>query len=128
MLKSEFEERVSMSVTTEEYWHINEVYNNSDLDKDEFCKLWVKMNLTRVNKAKAAAKARSEHEALQDKAWNILAKYYGGDYSPASKVLTKREIAFCKSIGITIDDLDNSCRSTLFYEVKWQLRNFCKSA
>lgn len=33
-----------MSVTPDEYTHIEEVYMNSDLDKDEFCKEWAKMN------------------------------------------------------------------------------------
>ena len=130
MLKSEFEERVSMSVTTEEYWHINEVYNNSDLDKDEFCRLWVKMNQNRVNKAKAEAKAKAEQEALRDKAWEIISKYghIWNSQQPASKFLKKRERLFCDMIGIEIRDMENPYLSTTLSTVIYQLRNFCKAA
>ena len=51
MLQSEFEARVKMQVSCEEYQSINEVYNNSEVDKDEFCAIWVKMNRTRVKRA-----------------------------------------------------------------------------
>lgn len=45
-----------MNVSAEEYSHIEAVYMSSDLDKDEFCKLWVKMNHKRVSDAKAEQK------------------------------------------------------------------------
>lgn len=41
-----------MNVTADEFAHINEVYMNSDLDKDEFCKVWAKMNKSRVQRHK----------------------------------------------------------------------------
>ena len=72
MRQSEFETRVHMNVTAEEYSHIEEVYMNSDLDKDEFCALWVKMNQTRVNNAKAERKAAEEEQAKQENLWNTI--------------------------------------------------------
>ena len=58
MKQSEFETRVHMNVTAEEYSHIEEVYMSCDLDKDEFCKQWSKMNQSRIKKAKEEAKAK----------------------------------------------------------------------
>ena len=130
MMQSEFQERVQMQVSPAEYAAIEAVYNESDLNKDDFCKLWVKMNQTRVNKAKAEARARAEKEALRDKAWEIISKY-GGVWNcqqPASKFLKKRERAFCESIGIKVRDLENEYISTTLSTVIYELRKFCKAA
>ena len=56
MTKQEFENRTNVQVSLEEYGHIEAVYMASDLDKDEFCKMWREMNKSRVNKAKEEAK------------------------------------------------------------------------
>ena len=130
MMQSEFQERVQMQVSPAEYAAIEAVYNESDLNKDDFCKLWVKMNQTRVNKAKAEARARAEKEALRDKAWEIISKY-GGVWNcqqPASKFLKKRERAFCESIGIKVRDMENQYLSTTLSTVIYELRKFCKAA
>lgn len=42
MMYNEFVERTGMNVNSAEFDAIIEVYNNSDVDKDDFCKLWVK--------------------------------------------------------------------------------------
>jgi hypothetical protein len=42
MLQKEFEERVGMKVTPYEYGVIETLYNDSDLEKDEFCAKWKK--------------------------------------------------------------------------------------
>ncbi len=130
MMQSEFQERVQMQVSPAEYAAIEVVYNESDLNKDDFCKLWVKMNQTRVNKAKAEARARAEKETLRDKAWEIISKY-GGVWNcqqPASKFLKKRERAFCESIGIKVRDMENEYLSTTLSTVIYELRKFCKAA
>ena len=74
MLQSEFEARVKMQVSCEEYQSINEVYNNSEVDKDEFCAIWVKMNRTRVKRAMEKRKKAEELMALKDKVWDIYMK------------------------------------------------------
>ena len=56
---NEFTTRTSVNVTTEEFEAINIVYLNSDLDKDEFCKMWSKMNASRVAAAKKAAREQA---------------------------------------------------------------------
>lgn len=48
----EFVERTGVYVSIDEFNTIVEVYNNSDVNKDEFCKLWAKMNFARVKAAK----------------------------------------------------------------------------
>lgn len=59
---NEFVERVGMEVSSSEFEIINEMYTFSDVDKDEFCKLWAKMNFARVKAAKEQ-KAKEEKEA-----------------------------------------------------------------
>jgi hypothetical protein len=57
MMYGEFVERTGVYVGIDEFNTIVKVYNNSDVDKDEFCKLWAKMNFARVKKEKKEAKA-----------------------------------------------------------------------
>lgn len=64
MTKQEFENRTNVQVLFDEYEHIEVVYMASDLDKDEFCKMWCKMNKSRVNKAKEEAKEAKRIESL----------------------------------------------------------------
>ena len=64
MTKQEFENRTNVQVSFDEYKHIEAVYLASDLDKDEFCKMWCRMNKSRVNKAKEEAKEAKRIESL----------------------------------------------------------------
>ena len=63
-----------VEVSNNEFWAINEVYNNSDLNKDEFCKMWCKMNKSRVELAKMELKRRQKHNLYK----HILTKWYDG--------------------------------------------------
>ncbi len=64
MLQHEFESRVGIEVSASEYASIEQVYMASDVEKDEFCKLWVKMNKNRVARIKAERKAQAEFKAM----------------------------------------------------------------
>lgn len=75
MLKQEFEERVQMKVSLLEYRAIETVYNGCDFGKDEFCKMWVKMNKSRVEEAKNRRKAAEKEEVLRTKLYGIYEKY-----------------------------------------------------
>ncbi len=76
MLQSEFTERTGMNVSSDEFEVINEMYNYCDVDKDEFCKLWVKMNINRVNAYKEQkAKEAKRQKAIND-LWNVYGKYF----------------------------------------------------
>lgn len=71
MTQQEFTTRTKVEVTADEFEAINVVYMNSDLDKDEFCKLWRKMNASRVKQAKEQQAKISERLANQDKLFNL---------------------------------------------------------
>ncbi len=128
MLQSEFEARVKIQVSCKEYQSINEVYNNSTLDKDAFARLWVRMNKERVDEAIAEAKEKARLSALKDKAWDIIANFRDDTRKlgmAASKCLNKKQRTFCESIGIKIRDIeDNPYMSTTLSTVVYQLRRF----
>lgn len=42
MLQQEFFERTGVNLTGEEYAKVEAIYNSVQMDKDEFCKLWLK--------------------------------------------------------------------------------------
>lgn len=56
MTKQEFTNRTLVEISEVEYEAIEIVYINSDLNKDDFCKLWCKMNASRVKAVKYAIK------------------------------------------------------------------------
>ena len=65
MTQKEFQDRVKMQVSAGEYTAIEVVYMNSDLEKDEFCKMWAKMNAKRIAAYRKAEKEKQEkHERI----------------------------------------------------------------
>ena len=42
MLQSEFVDRTKVSLTGEQYKEVEHIYNSVEMDKDEFCTLWLK--------------------------------------------------------------------------------------
>lgn len=72
MTQQEFFERTKVQVSDNEFWAIHSVYAYSELDKDDFCKMWCKMNATRVKAAKTQIKRQQREEAYK----NILNKWY----------------------------------------------------
>lgn len=66
MTQKEFYQRTGVEVKSYEFDAIHTVYMMCDLDKDEFCLMWCKMNYNRVAEAKAEAKARAKKEAQKD--------------------------------------------------------------
>ena len=74
MLHSEFTQRVKFEVSNEEFEAINVVYMASDLDKDEFCKMWCRMNAKRIKAYKEEQKANENKEEFLKKIYNIYYK------------------------------------------------------
>lgn len=64
MLRSEFEQRVNYKVTEEEFKSINEMYMDTDLDKDDFCLLY---NTSKVITQKVADVARERKQFREEK-------------------------------------------------------------
>ncbi len=48
MLQSEFYERTKVTLTGDEYADVERMYNSVQMDKDEFCKLWLKSRDSRL--------------------------------------------------------------------------------
>nr|UWF88956.1 MAG: hypothetical protein [Bacteriophage sp.] len=64
MLRSEFEQRVNYKVTEEEFKSINEMYMDTDLDKDDFCLLY---NTSQLITKKVADVARERKQLREEK-------------------------------------------------------------
>lgn len=64
MLRSEFEQRVNYKVTEEEFKSINEMYMDTDLDKDDFCLLY---NTSKVITQNVAYVARERKQLREEK-------------------------------------------------------------
>lgn len=134
MTQQEFQTRVQLEVTADEFYHINEVYMNSDLDKDEFCKLWVKMNQARVNKAKAEAKAAEAEAKVRERLYNIINRNYEGAYNQfAEDHFNETQQNLLAEVGIQMYNervepyfghtvRDPKLVSTILYEIKKYLK------
>ena len=66
MTQQEFTQRTMVEVSNQEYEAIEVVYLNSELDKDEFCKMWCKMNPNRVKNAKVEKIMREKEIAYKE--------------------------------------------------------------
>lgn len=130
MTHQEFTSRTLVEVSTEEFWAINEVYNHSDLDKDEFCKMWCKMNSSRVADAKAQIKAQAEQERIFSKTHAIILKltcnnnafgttwYYN---IPATKILNASDRKFLDEQGFAYKSNEYG-GTVLPYELVYDLK------
>ena len=128
MTQQEFFNRTGVEVSNDEFWAINEVYNNSEVGKDEFCKLWCKMNPARVQKAKIERKWK-EREAsykcvLQKwyEKWNRNNQKYNEYYftKMAYTKLSNNEVKAMSFAEISLDDV----LSNVHYKVGHYLGNF----
>lgn len=90
-----------MEVSSKEFDSINEVYMNCDLDKDEFCKMWIKMNKTRVAKAIAERKEAEKREADRERAFELYNSLsLLNDSKLTCLCVSDKEESFLKSIGV----------------------------
>lgn len=129
MLQQEFQDRVKIKVSAQEYAAIEVVYMNSYLEKDEFCKMWTKMNAKRIAAYRKAEKEKKEkHELISLLAstrelLRELAYRNGWDASP-KQVLTSKVIKALDKADIYISEYNyvKGCTdlkpiSTLIYEI-----------
>lgn len=130
MTKQEFTQRVGMQVSAEEYSAIEQVYMASDVEKDEFCKLWVRMNAQRVKAAKELAKQQERERKQHEQLWQIVMKYGGMSFETmqtvASELLAKRQTSLCEAVGIKMESeyygRQDKSLSTVLYEIKKYLK------
>lgn len=124
MTQQEFQKRVGMSVSADEFAAINTVYMASDVDKDEFCMYWKKMNLTRIQLAKREAREANERMKRQEAIFDIYEKYQsrrGGLNDFADSVMTKRE----RSV---LDIAEIKTERRLMLSVMYEMRKFLHMA
>ena len=62
MTRNEFMIRTQFAISEKEYAAVEVVYMASDLDKDEFCKMWCKMNKSRVQAAREMKRQQMKRE------------------------------------------------------------------
>jgi hypothetical protein len=74
MTQKEFTQFTGVQVSNNEFWAINEVYNNSEATKEEFCQMWCKLNPTRVKNAKTEKAIKERNLKLIDKTREIRDK------------------------------------------------------
>ncbi len=126
MLQKEFEERVGMKVTPSEYGVIETLYNDSDLEKDEFCTKWKKNDrmemgelnantITTLNKRifSKDAKVKEHEETIKQTAYFLIRKASTNDdielYEEAISLIGRNDAISYKlanDYSLTIDDRD----------------------
>lgn len=125
MTKQEFESRVKMTVSVEEFDAINFVYMNSDLGKDEFCKMWCKMNASRVKAAKVEKRIQARNEAFRDALHKFYHKTHNTDsWTPICYVkVSVYEIQAMSFAGIK---LENECGSgcKCLFDIRYEIGKY----
>lgn len=118
MTQKEFFDRVEVEVSAKEFEAINEVYMNSDLDKDEFCRMWKKMNKTRVHAARCEVARLRELQTLKEIAWTMYQRISGMENTHlrlAQATLCRQEKNFLYGIGVEVTDSMNL--TTVWYKL-----------
>lgn len=125
MTQQEFTKRTMVEVSNREFDAIHEVYMNSDLDKDEFCKMWVKMNKTRVQNAKVERMIKAQDEAYRTALHNFYTKTsdMGGFITPICYVkISTYEVQAMSYAGIKVAN-DNG-RIKFLSDVRYEIGKF----
>ena len=103
MTIQEFQSRTQVRVNAAEFESINNVYMNADVDKDVFCKMWCKMNASRVKAAKKEIKKQQTIDKvlsmmMVNPEWSDVEHYN----TIAVSVLSEKEQNLLESIGISL--------------------------
>ena len=132
MTIQEFQSRTQVSVDVSEFESITTVYMQSDVDKDTFCKMWRKMNATRVMDAKGQAKKQQTIDkvfsmVMTNPEWTDVEQY--NDIAVA--VLSSKDKALIESIGISLEsepDNNGFRHFKRFRELRPEINAFLKNA
>lgn len=132
MTIQEFQSRTQVPVDAAEFDTINMMYMKSDVDKDTFCKMWRKMNATRVMAAKEQAKKQQTIDkvfsmVMANPEWTDVEHY--NDIAVA--VLSSKDKALIDSIGISLEsepDNNGFRHFKRFSELRSEINAFLKTA
>ena len=125
MTKQEFTERTKVEVNDNEFETINAFYMACECDKDEFCKMWCKMNPNRVSRAKAEKKLRERDEAYRD----ALRKFFDKTKKEDSFVAisyVKMSVFEIQAMSYAGISLENECGSGLktVMDIRFEIRKY----
>mgnify|MGYP006324806811 FL=1 len=132
MTIQEFQSRTQVSVDVPEFESFTTVYMQSDVDKDTICKMWRKMNETRVMAAKGQAKKQQTivkvfSMVMTNPEWTDVEHY--NDIAVA--VLSSKDKALIESIGISLEsepDNNGFRHFKRFRELRPEINAFLKNA
>ena len=129
MTQQEFTNRTNVEVSYNEFNAIHEVYMSSDLDKDEFCKMWCKMNANRVKNAKVERMLKAKDEAYRDALHKFYTKTSDSNEfnTPISYVkISVYEIQALSHAGIKVENENGRIKylSDIRYEIGKFLRMY----
>lgn len=122
MTQQEFFERTGVEVSNDEFFAIHEVYCDSELDKDGFCKMWCKMNPKRVKNAKVERKIKQRENCYRESLSKWFTKWQNSknfnenwNTNIAYTKLTAYEVQAMSFAGIRFQSW--STLSDIYYEV-----------
>ena len=132
MTQKEFTQFTGVQVSNNEFWAINEVYNNSEANKEEFCQMWCRINSNRVAEAKAIAKKEAQKEAQKDSIRNKvnpillkiekqIDKYNRAGEIFKTAVLTEKEKNFLLKNNLVCENSFECSAGTLLFIIKTNL-------
>ena len=129
MTKQEFTNRTKVEVSNNEFEMINEFYMNCECDKDEFCKMWCKMNANRVKNAKVERMLKAKDEAYRDALHKFYTKTSDSNEfnTPISYVkISVYEIQALSHAGIKVENENGRIKylSDIRYEIGKFLRMY----
>ena len=128
MTKQEFTQRVKVEVSNSEFEIINEFYMNCECDKDEFCKMWCKMNASRVKNAKVEKMLKAKDEAYRDALHKFYHKFDGEDarYNLCTPIcyvkISTYEVQAMSHAGIKLGDENG--RTKYLSDVRYEIGQY----
>ena len=130
MTKQEFTQRTKVEVSNNEFEMINEFYMNCECDKDEFCKMWVKMNPSRVKEAKVEKMLKAKDEAYRDALHKFYHKFDNNNETFSTPIcyvnISVYEVQAMSHAGIKVANENGRCKylSDVRYEIGHYLGMF----
>lgn len=110
MTQQEFTLRTGVEISRSEFDATHTVYMFSELDKDEFCEMWCKMNATRVKRAKVERMEQYREAAYKDtlhkwfNKWRGTQKLHDNYNTPMAHIkISTYEVRAMSYAGIMLD-------------------------
>lgn len=125
MTTREFVERTQVNVSVDEFASIHDVYMHSDLDKDEFCKMWCKMNQSRVKKAILAKKEAERFDEIKTGVFEVYSTINGISWPEATKMA---EEFLNINQQVKLEDAKIEFADKLVYQVAYECAKFLNIA